>query len=118
MSILSSPWRLAALVALAAAAGGQASDRENELVANPKFTAVDEKGVPAHWSVWSPEWQPASCRMRGVADGLLVDAPDRPYAVGGLWRISRASQRARPTRSKWSAPRMESDRRFGHSACG
>ena len=86
MSILSSPWLLAALVALAAAAGGQASDRENELVANPKFTAVDEKSVPAHWSVWSPEWQPASCRLRGVADGLLVDAPDRPYAVGGLWQ--------------------------------
>jgi predicted amidohydrolase len=75
---------LGTLVGLIAVSAAQAAERDSELVVNPSFTAVDEKGVPDRWSVWSPEWQQANCRIRGVAEGLLMDAPDRPYAVGGI----------------------------------
>lgn len=38
------------------------------------------------WSIWSPAWQKASCLVRAVQEGLLVEAPGNPYAVGGIQR--------------------------------
>lgn len=75
---------LGAAVGLAAAADRPASQAPEELVLNAQFAVADGQALPAHWSAWTPVWQQAGCTIRGVADGLLVDAPDRPYAVGGV----------------------------------
>lgn len=53
------------------------------LIANPEFNTADGRTVPEGWSVWTPQWSPAACRVRGTADGLLVDSSGDPYAVGG-----------------------------------
>ncbi len=57
----------------------------NELVQNCDFGRKEQK-VADHWSVWMPEWAPAACTVRSTSDGLLIDAPGRPYAVGGVWQ--------------------------------
>jgi len=77
---------LAGLVSLAAASGDRDAGKKEQLVLNPDFAAADEQGLPKHWSVWKPARQMASCSVRVVEQGLLVDAPGRPYAVGGLWQ--------------------------------
>ncbi|MGB2822190.1 MAG: carbon-nitrogen hydrolase family protein [Phycisphaerae bacterium] len=69
--------------ATAGLAGPRAGDAE-ELVRNGEFAAEGAGGLPTHWSKWQPLWKAAECRMRRTAEGLLVDAPDRPYAVGGV----------------------------------
>lgn len=86
MSVLGTRLLFGVLVGLTAAGGGRASQGEKELALNPDFTEAGEQGLPAHWSVWTPVWRQASCRVRGAADGLLVDAPGRPHAVGGVWQ--------------------------------
>jgi predicted amidohydrolase len=92
VSTLGSRLLLGVLVGVIAPAGGQAADRETELVLNPDFRTVDEQGVPAHWSVWTPVWKQASCRVRPAAEGLWLDAPGRPYAVGGVSQNIRGIQ--------------------------
>jgi len=57
-----------------------------QLVLNPDFTVAAETDLPAHWSVWSPSWAEAACALRSSPEGLQVDAPGRPFAVGGLWQ--------------------------------
>jgi predicted amidohydrolase len=74
------------LLAMTASASGQPSQVKQELVLNPNFAAADQQGVPAHWAIWTPDWQQAACRVRCVAEGLLLDAPGKPYAVGGVWQ--------------------------------
>ncbi|MEJ2703360.1 MAG: carbon-nitrogen hydrolase family protein [Sedimentisphaerales bacterium] len=55
-----------------------------ELVANPRFEAARDTGLPVGWSVWEPAWGKAGCRVRVEAGGgLWVDGED-PYAVGGV----------------------------------
>jgi predicted amidohydrolase len=55
-----------------------------ELVSNPTFASSADKGLPAHWSVWTPVWEKAACTVKTVPGGLLVEAPSNPYAVGGV----------------------------------
>jgi predicted amidohydrolase len=61
-------------------------DEEKELVLNPDFASLGEGRLPDHWSVWSPIWTEASCAVQVVSEGLLVEAPGKPYAVGGIWQ--------------------------------
>jgi predicted amidohydrolase len=56
----------------------------NELVLNPTFEQSENGNVPSHWSIWRPVWQKASCNVKTVPEGLLVEAPGNPYAVGGV----------------------------------
>lgn len=56
---------------------------EKELVANPDF-ALSEDGTPMHWSIWTPIWSEASCLVRTVPGALLIEAPGKPFAVGGM----------------------------------
>ncbi|MFO8014536.1 MAG: carbon-nitrogen hydrolase family protein [Phycisphaerae bacterium] len=71
-----------ALTVHAAAPGGEP---EANLVRNPTFAEAGAEGAPAAaWSAISPEWTPAACRVRRTDGGLRVDAPDEPYAVGGV----------------------------------
>jgi len=55
-----------------------------ELVSNPTFEAGQTAKVPAGWSVWEPVWEKAACRIGCVDEGLLIDGPSDPYAVGGI----------------------------------
>jgi len=57
---------------------------KGELVANGDFSAGKPGGVPEGWTCWQPAWEPAACRIRKTPAGLLIDAPDRPFAVGGV----------------------------------
>ena len=56
-----------------------------ELVVNATFESADREQLPRGWSVWSPVWDKAACRLKSVDEGLLVEAAD-PYAVGGVFQ--------------------------------
>jgi predicted amidohydrolase len=56
----------------------------NELLLNPTFERSEKGNVPSRWSIWRPVWEKSSCNVKTVAGGLLVDAPGKPYAVGGV----------------------------------
>lgn len=56
----------------------------NELVLNPGFERSEKGNLPSDWSVWEPVWDKASCNVKTVAGGLLVEAPGNAYAVGGV----------------------------------
>jgi predicted amidohydrolase len=58
----------------------------DELLLNPEFTVKENADTPARWSVWTPEWEAASCRIRCESGGLVIDSPQRPEAVGGVWQ--------------------------------
>jgi len=62
------------------------NEEEKNLVANSDFVSQGEDGMPNHWSVWTPIWSEASCLVRVVPEGLLMEAPGKPYAVGGVWQ--------------------------------
>ena len=62
------------------------TDKPGELVLNPDFSSPGSSDMSEGWSGWSPEWANASCTVRAVSGGLLVDAPQRPYAVGGAFQ--------------------------------
>ena len=55
-----------------------------ELVVNPTFEMTDGSGPAEGWRLWEPTWKNAACRVRSVEGGLLVEAAEDPYAVGGL----------------------------------
>jgi len=88
MSIFSIPLLVAAVAvacfgAMAQAAEPAAGDVA-DLVRNGDFSAGAEGKAPEHWAPWLPDWQPAACEIRKTADGLLVEAPGRPFGVGGV----------------------------------
>jgi predicted amidohydrolase len=58
----------------------------NELVSNPTFESSAENEPPNGWNVWKPVWEKAVCRIRSVPDGLLIDGPNDPYSVGGVFQ--------------------------------
>ena len=74
----------AALVLAAACGSAHAADAPKELVLNPDFSAGGEGGMPAHWAAWTPVWKNASVAARRTPDGLVVEAPKEPYAIGGV----------------------------------
>ena len=55
-----------------------------ELVVNPTFAPSEGKELPAGWSSWTPVWEKAGCRVRCVAEGLVIEGATDPYAVGGV----------------------------------
>lgn len=55
-----------------------------ELVANPDFSRQKPGEVAAGWTVWTAEVEGARPAIRAVPGGVLVEAPGRPWAVGGL----------------------------------
>ena len=63
-----------------------APSEATELLRNPGFTVADGATLPEHWSAWEPLATDAACTIRGGADGLAIDAPGRPFAVGGIWQ--------------------------------
>ena len=55
-----------------------------EMVVNPTFALSEGKELPAGWSIWAPVWEKAGCRVRCVAEGLVIEGATDPYAVGGV----------------------------------
>ena len=54
-----------------------------ELLANTTFRPAED-ATPAGWTILLPEWNGAACRFRTTPEGLLVDAPRDPFAVGAV----------------------------------
>jgi len=77
---------LSAVVVWMAATGGQAAADDDQLVRNPNFTVTHDEQLPAGWAVWTPAFQDAACVVRATDQGLRIDAPQKPYAVGGVWQ--------------------------------
>ncbi len=73
--------------ALAQPPDSQNTPQSQRLLLNPTFSATGADDVPAHWSPWAPEWEKAACRVRGGPGGLVIDASDRPFAVGGVAQL-------------------------------
>ena len=57
-----------------------------ELVRNPRLEAAEKQELPQGWTAWTPICQEASCTVRATKDGLKIDAPQKPFAVGGVWQ--------------------------------
>ncbi len=57
------------------------------MVRNGDFSRQTVEGGPAEWSIWEPGHRQNACRVRLTSDGLVVDAPGRPFAVGGVTQI-------------------------------
>jgi len=73
------------------------------LVANPGFETAAGQTLPGGWSVWAPQWGPATCRVQGTAaGGLLVESGGDPYAVGGVFQEIKGI-RAGQAYSIWAA---------------
>jgi len=77
---------LHAVMGLIVVASAAISAADDQLVQNSDFRAAGDQNLPAHWSLWAPDWQAAACTASKTREGLLIDAPDRPYAVGGVWQ--------------------------------
>ncbi|MHC4405942.1 MAG: carbon-nitrogen hydrolase family protein [Planctomycetota bacterium] len=71
---------------VAVAASVHASDDDGQLVANPNFHAAGPEVLPTGWTAWVPAAEKAACTLRSTSDGLRVDAPGNPFAVGGVWQ--------------------------------
>lgn len=66
-------------------AAGAAGLQEADFVIDADFAAGDRR-LPEGWTVWQPEWHAAACGVRPEKDGLLMESPGNPYAVGGASR--------------------------------
>jgi len=75
---------LGMLLLLAACAAAQGAEAEGELVANARFGEAGEGALPARWALWAPLWEKARAAVRRVPEGLLVEATEEPFAVGGV----------------------------------
>ena len=73
---------------IVALAGGStpAAEAGRELLADPGLSSAAAQDQPGKWSIWTPQWQKASCDVRPVEGGLRVHAPREPYAVGGVFQ--------------------------------
>jgi predicted amidohydrolase len=77
-----SPGVVALLCSVGLALDADLKVKADELVTNPAFGAVE---LPTGWTVWSPEWEKAGCRVQNnPGGGILVDGAGNPYASGGL----------------------------------
>ena len=81
-------WCHFAIGALVVGAAGmlaaEAGPPNDELVRNPQFKQPGDGPLPANWSIWGQDWPGACATVRTVPKGLLVEAPGKPYAVGGV----------------------------------
>lgn len=86
------PIQLLCLLTLLPAATDIPAREEKELVQNPRFTSLGADRLPESWSPWTPAWKDGACRIQGGPQGAVMDAPERPYAVGGLTQMLRGIQ--------------------------
>ncbi len=55
---------------------------EKPLVANGAFKGGKDGALPAPWVEHAPAWTGARCAFRAVEQGLLAEAPGKPFAIG------------------------------------
>jgi predicted amidohydrolase len=72
-----------AMLLIFSLAANAARDDKN-LVQNPKFKQAGDDSVPADWALWGQSWPGACATVRMISKGLLVEAPGKPYAIGGV----------------------------------
>ena len=84
MSLACSGMALGLLVGALAFAAAAEPPAEGELVQNPDFRQAGSGNLPAQWTAWTPLVREAACAVRATPKGLRVDAPGKPYAVGGV----------------------------------
>ncbi len=61
----------------------RATGAEQELVRDGNFASGKQEALSPAWSAWAPDPAKAACRVRQTPQGLLVDSPQEPFAVGG-----------------------------------
>ncbi|MGQ9564260.1 MAG: carbon-nitrogen hydrolase family protein [Thermogutta sp.] len=71
------------LLGIVLAGTGESDVASSNFVANPTFSGWSET-APPHWAVWQPLISEAGCTIRPEIDGVMIEAPNRPFAVGGL----------------------------------
>ena len=77
----------------ALAAAEATSPGAAELVLNADFAKGGEGGLPAaDWTPLALTWQKADCTVQRTGAGLRVEAPGRPFAVGGVSQELRGVQ--------------------------
>jgi len=54
------------------------------LVENGRFQIPGDDEPVKGWTVWRPGFRPNSCDVRRTDEGLLMESPGRPFAVGGV----------------------------------
>jgi predicted amidohydrolase len=77
-------WFVAALIGMFVFSESPTALAEEDLVEQGNFASAGQQSLPAPWSIWSPEATPAACRIRCTPQGLLMDSPQEPFAVGGV----------------------------------
>ena len=73
------------VTSFAIVAGGNI-EKTRQLVSNPTFRPIVGSDLPPGWTPWAPDWAKAACRFQSTPDGLLIDAPNDPFAVGGVFQ--------------------------------
>ncbi|MGQ9609063.1 MAG: carbon-nitrogen hydrolase family protein [bacterium] len=58
----------------------------SEMVINQDFSIQSSDGLPENWMIWKPILPQASCQIKVISEGLLMDAPNKPFAVGGVYQ--------------------------------
>ena len=80
------PSHLISMVAMTFFSTLNASGGSRELVSNPMLKSSASDGVASDWSIWRPDWAPAGCRIGCTQEGVLMEAGENPYAVGGIFQ--------------------------------
>jgi predicted amidohydrolase len=70
-------------MAVVLASNAEGSAPTTNLIVNPTFSKWSDS-TPSGWTVRQPLMSEAACTIRPAKDGVLIEAPDRPFAVGGL----------------------------------
>jgi len=60
--------------------------KSEELVLNPDLSSVRQGGMPDNWTAWNPVFKKSAFVIRPTPNGLMFEAPGRPYAVGGVFQ--------------------------------
>jgi predicted amidohydrolase len=63
-----------------------AAEKLEQYIENRDFSVDAENDLPAGWSRWEPLWTEASCQVQTHPEGLEMEAPQKPYGVGGVWQ--------------------------------
>jgi predicted amidohydrolase len=84
MDALLLPALLTLALVLTAAAVAETPANDGELIRNPTLSSTPGAELPESWTEWGPDWEGARCTLRALPKGLLVEAPGRPFAVGGV----------------------------------
>jgi len=76
----------AVVLGLVCSSASSETNEPKELVSSPDFRSSEPGAMPEGWSAWHPRWEAAKCDIRPQSEGLLIEAQENPYAVGGVYQ--------------------------------